>query len=150
VTLWSILTTWVTLYYCENQTHIITTVSVAICLRFEYGTSYTYTYIYNNCAAEKVPKKKIIINKLVRVRKHIIIIRLWLENFLVGINFSVSANQTAKHHKPVMCGVPMSVIYLPIYIGTALTVLTLFQSTQTFVHFLRINARNWFIKYNTR
>jgi len=34
-------------------------------------------------------------------------IRLWKENFLVGINFSVFANQPAEHHKPVMCGVPI-------------------------------------------
>lgn len=78
------------------------------CLRFECRTFYNYlpTYlpihIYNNCAVENVPKKKII-NKLVSVRKHIIIIRLWLENFLVGINFSVFANQPAKDHKPVRC-----------------------------------------------
>jgi len=90
-------------------------------------------------------KKKMIINKLVRVRKHIvIIILLRLENFLVGINLSVFDNQTAKHYKPVMCGVPMYVIVFT-HLYTAGTVLKLFQSTQTFVHFSRIKARNWFI-----
>lgn len=109
--------------------------------------NFLYLGTYNNCAVQNVPKKKIIINKLVCVRKHITIIRLRLENFLVGINFSVFANQPLSTTNR-SCAVYLCryvILFTHLYIQLVLYIYVVSIYTQTLVHFLRIKVRNRYI-----